>query len=157
MPGSSMSPVARFDVFQQLRWQDQAEEDIDREHEDEIRQVHAQRWPAAANPVFHDPFLSLRHAEKIDAEAEQPFRVGLVDDDIRHLPRVLQAFGLAPVRADFAHNRFRHRIEIDRCQCGCVQSSLEPFLGRLRSNFANCSRVGVSMPLSFASRIRNSS
>jgi hypothetical protein len=32
---------------------------------------------------------------------------------------------------------------------GCVQSSLAPLLGRLRSSFANCSRVGVSMPLSF--------
>src|ERR1700722_7790673 len=40
---------------------------------------------------------------------------------------------------------------------GWVQSSLDPFLGRLRSNFANCSLVGVSIPLSFANRVRNSS
>src|SRR5580698_4630159 len=40
---------------------------------------------------------------------------------------------------------------------GFFQSSLLPFLFRLRSSLANCSRVGVSMPDSFASSFRKSS
>src|SRR4030095_12834666 len=41
--------------------------------------------------------------------------------------------------------------------CGCVQSSFEPFFGRLRSRRAKSSRVGVSMPDACTSRVRNSS
>ncbi len=45
--------------------------------------------------------------------ATQPVGIGVVDNDVRHLPRVFQGLGLAPVRADLAHNRFRQGIEID--------------------------------------------
>ena len=41
--------------------------------------------------------------------------------------------------------------------CGFTQSSFDPLFTRLRSSLASCSRVGVSIPDSFASRRRNSS
>ncbi len=40
--------------------------------------------------------------------------------------------------------------------CGCSQSALLALFFRFLSTFANSSRVGVSMPLSFASLVRNS-
>src|SRR5215471_7735430 len=39
---------------------------------------------------------------------------------------------------------------------GCSHSSLEPFFGRFRSNFARSSRVGVSIPLAFAKFVKYS-
>jgi hypothetical protein len=41
--------------------------------------------------------------------------------------------------------------------CGFAKSSFDPLLTRLRSSLASCSRVGVSIPDSFASLRRNSS
>ena len=39
--------------------------------------------------------------------------------------------------------------------CGCIQSSLDPFFGRLRSKRASSARVGVDMPEASASPRRN--
>ena len=38
------------------------------------------------------------------------------------------------------------RVIVASGSCGCVQSSLEPFFGRLRSKRASSARVGVAMP-----------
>ncbi len=107
--------MACLDVPQQLRRQDEAKENIDRQHEDEVGHVIAQRRPAPVRPVLDYPIRDLGHAEQVEAEAKQPFRVHVVDDGVRDLLRIRERLRCSPV-AQLAHHSLHHGVKIHAIQ-----------------------------------------
>ena len=82
----------------------------------------AQWRPAPVRPVLDYPIGDLGHAEQMEAEAKQPFRVHVVDDGVRDLLRVSERLRCSPV-AQLAHHSLHHGVKIH-----AIQGS-SPFLG----------------------------
>src|SRR6202022_4524038 len=124
-------------VPQQLRGQHKAKENVDREHENEVRQVLAQGRPSSVNPIFDYPIYCLWSTQQVQTEPNQPFLIHVVDDGVCHLFRIFKVFGLPPM-PQLTHNGLDHRRKIDGSQGSaplpsCVTLKVQKFL--LRPSF----------------------
>ena len=61
------------------------------------------------------PNRCFRNAEQVQAEAQEPFWVHVVNDDVGDLLGVFETLRLAPM-PQLRHNAFNHRVEIDTFQ-----------------------------------------
>src|SRR6202050_1659598 len=107
--------MAGLHLPSQLCGQYEAKENVNREHENEVRRVVAQARPPPVYPILNHPFCCLRSTKQIQAETDQPFGVHIVDDGICHPPRILQACGFSPT-TQLTHDGLHHSREIDSGQ-----------------------------------------